>query len=120
MDAGAQAVPAQMDTQPTRIFYMDGGKIWRERQNKCVAVSGREHVADCRVLHSSLGTTEGLMHVRPVEAQSSHVHLVQKPKVAAVAEWYRYRTVACLSRVKPSTTKDPPYRAAMHIKSVES
>ncbi|GFT36008.1 putative LOC100569746 [Trichonephila clavipes] len=37
--------------------------------------------------------------------------------VAAVAEWYRYQTVACLVT---STTKDPPCRAAMHVKSVES
>ncbi|GFV89560.1 hypothetical protein TNCV_993921 [Trichonephila clavipes] len=41
-------------------------------------------------------------------------------KVAAVAEWYRYRTVACfVTGFEPSTTKDPPCRAAMHVKSVE-
>ncbi|GFW11447.1 hypothetical protein TNCV_3809661 [Trichonephila clavipes] len=40
--------------------------------------------------------------------------------VAAVAEWYKYRTVAFFVTFEPSTTKDPPCRAAMHVKSVES
>ncbi|GFV50723.1 hypothetical protein TNCV_2213841 [Trichonephila clavipes] len=40
---------------------------------------------------------------------------------AAVAEWYRYRVVVGFGReFEPSITKDPPCRAAMHAKSVES
>ncbi|GFW90719.1 hypothetical protein TNCV_2417161 [Trichonephila clavipes] len=39
---------------------------------------------------------------------------------AAVAEWYRYRTVACfVTGSSPVPLKDPPCRAAMHVKSVE-
>ncbi|GFU89297.1 hypothetical protein TNCV_1078941, partial [Trichonephila clavipes] len=40
--------------------------------------------------------------------------------VAAVAEWYRYRTVALpCHEFEACTTKDPPCRAAMHVKSVK-
>ncbi|GFY08859.1 uncharacterized protein TNCV_4660521 [Trichonephila clavipes] len=40
--------------------------------------------------------------------------------MAAVAEWYRYRIVACLVTSSiPVPQKDPPCRAAMHVKSVE-
>ncbi|GFS96445.1 transposable element Tcb2 transposase [Trichonephila clavipes] len=39
----------------------------------------------------------------------------------AVAQWLRYPTMAGMScEFDPSTTKDPPCRAAMHVKSVES
>ncbi|GFW17178.1 hypothetical protein TNCV_2763011 [Trichonephila clavipes] len=42
-------------------------------------------------------------------------------RTAAVAEWYRYRTVACfVTGSSPVPLKDPPCRAAMHVKSVES
>ncbi|GFT51043.1 histone-lysine N-methyltransferase SETMAR [Trichonephila clavipes] len=41
--------------------------------------------------------------------------------VAAVAEWSRYRIVGWPCReFEPSTTKDPPCRAVMHVKSVKS
>ncbi|GFV28252.1 hypothetical protein TNCV_679401 [Trichonephila clavipes] len=39
-------------------------------------------------------------------------------KVAAVAEWYRCGLPG--HEFEPSTTKDPPSRATMHVKSVES
>ncbi|GFW23102.1 hypothetical protein TNCV_3802031 [Trichonephila clavipes] len=45
----------------------------------------------------------------------------KRSQEAAVAEWYRYRTVACfVTGSSPVPLKDPPCRAAMHVKSVES
>ncbi|GFX84637.1 uncharacterized protein TNCV_724451 [Trichonephila clavipes] len=47
--------------------------------------------------------------------------LFRNAEEAAVAEWYRYWIVAgFVHEFEPSTTKDPPCRAAMHAKSVES
>ncbi|GFV45719.1 hypothetical protein TNCV_2839731 [Trichonephila clavipes] len=39
---------------------------------------------------------------------------------AVVAQWSGYRIMASCHEFEPSTTKDPPCRAAMHVESVES
>ncbi|GFY14256.1 hypothetical protein TNCV_3614451 [Trichonephila clavipes] len=39
---------------------------------------------------------------------------------AAVAQWLRHPTMAGMSCVRSQYRKDPPCRAAMHVKSVES
>ncbi|GFT01835.1 hypothetical protein TNCV_4206121 [Trichonephila clavipes] len=46
----------------------------------------------------------------------------QPQRLHGVAEWYRYRSDRGLPchEFEPSTIKDPPCRAAMHVKSVES
>ncbi|GFV58631.1 hypothetical protein TNCV_3519981 [Trichonephila clavipes] len=37
-----------------------------------------------------------------------------------VSQWLGYRIMEAYHEFEPSTTKDLPYRAAMHVKSVES
>ncbi|GFV84041.1 hypothetical protein TNCV_3037041 [Trichonephila clavipes] len=41
-------------------------------------------------------------------------------RVAAIAEWYISNRGLPCHEFEPSTTKDSPYREAMHVKSVES
>ncbi|GFT15970.1 hypothetical protein TNCV_3315331 [Trichonephila clavipes] len=79
-------------------------------------------------------TSRRPMHLKSVEDQCLPVGVVVEKRMvlaqvsssaldrrAAVAQWLRYPTTwqAC-HEFDPSTTKDPPCRAAMHVKSVES
>ncbi|GFX77305.1 hypothetical protein TNCV_5064331 [Trichonephila clavipes] len=39
---------------------------------------------------------------------------------AAVTQWLKYQIMACIYEFEPSTTIVPPFRGAMHVKSVQN
>ncbi|GFS87444.1 hypothetical protein TNCV_207621 [Trichonephila clavipes] len=102
MNLGCQSLDsrAQMDTQQTRIF-LDGQKEEMDR-----AIEQMRHLFNPLLLPKT--------SVIP-EAPSPHRHQGRGSRVVKVSD----RGLPC-HKFEPCTTKDPPRRAAMHVKSVES